>query len=218
MIAKGFKPVGWAAAVGAAALCCYMLSLNVAAERAELETIERQIIAARQDIRALQTELGTRGRLAQLEQWNADVLALSAPASNQFLPNAFQLASLMQPEPSVGDVEVRLASADATAPDAAVKTAVATTFEAPAEPPKPILRQASLVTTAEAPPLGQRKPMLVKAAALQGALAKPEPVKKAEAPAAAPKKRPLVDADLLAEISDAARDEKRNAGGGAGGR
>src|SRR5699024_2708276 len=73
MMARGFKPVGWVAAVAGAALCCYMLSLNVAAERAELARIERQIVVAKQDIRTLQTELGTRGRMAQLEQWNAEV-------------------------------------------------------------------------------------------------------------------------------------------------
>ena len=36
MIARGFKPVAWVAAIGTAALACYMLSLQVAAERAEL--------------------------------------------------------------------------------------------------------------------------------------------------------------------------------------
>ena len=36
MMARGFKPVGWVAGVAAAALGCYMLSLNVASERAEL--------------------------------------------------------------------------------------------------------------------------------------------------------------------------------------
>lgn len=218
MIARGFKPVGWAAGVGAAALCCYMLSLNVAAERAELERIERQIIAAKQDIRTLQTELGTRGRLTQLEQWNAEVLALSAPGSNQFLPNAFRLASFAQPERGSADViaDVRLASADAAAPDAAVKTAVATRFEPPAEEPQaPVLRRASLVTT-ETPGAEAGKPALVKAAAVREALSAPKPAVKKEA-SAPPKKQPLVDAGLLAEISDAARAE-RSGSGGAGGR
>jgi serine/threonine-protein kinase len=54
----GEETVGlaWVAAVGTAALGCYMLSLQVAAERAELANVERRIIAARQDIRALHTE------------------------------------------------------------------------------------------------------------------------------------------------------------------
>ena len=79
MIARGFKPVGWVAAVGAAALGCYMLSLRVAAERADLTGLQRRIVATQQQIRALETEVGTRGRLAQLEQWNDEVLALAPP-------------------------------------------------------------------------------------------------------------------------------------------
>ena len=85
MIARGFKSVVWVAAVGGAALGCYMLSLQVATERADLAKVEARIIATKQQIRSLQTELGTRGRLSQLEQWNADVLALSAPATGQYL-------------------------------------------------------------------------------------------------------------------------------------
>lgn len=92
MIARAFKPVVWVAAVAVPALGCYMLSLKVAAERSELANVETRIVAARQDIRTLQTELGTRGRLQQLEQWNADVLALAAPVSRQFLASDVSLA------------------------------------------------------------------------------------------------------------------------------
>ena len=44
MIARGFKPVVWVAAVGAAALGCYMLSLRVAAERADLTSLQHRIV------------------------------------------------------------------------------------------------------------------------------------------------------------------------------
>ena len=80
-----------------------MLSLNVAAERAELARIERQIVHAKQDIRTLQTELGTRGRLEQLEQWNAEVLALSAPSAAQFLESEVVLARFETREPTIED-------------------------------------------------------------------------------------------------------------------
>ena len=122
MMPRGFKPVGWVAAIGGAALSCYMLSLNVAAERAEVAKLERQILLARQDIRALQTELGTRGRLSQLEHWNAEVLALSAPTNAQFLDDAVTLARFDRRERTVEEkVRVQMASADtgATAPRAA---------------------------------------------------------------------------------------------------
>ena len=114
MIARGFKPVGWVAAVGGAALGCYMLSLNVAAERAELTKVERQIIMAKQDIRSLQTELGTRGRLSQLEHWNAEVLALSAPSSAQYLDDTLTLARFDQRVKTIEErAKVQMASAEA---------------------------------------------------------------------------------------------------------
>ena len=67
---RGFRSVGWVAAVGGAALSCYILSLQVATERSDLAKVEAKIISTKQQIRSLQTELGTRGRLTQLEQWN----------------------------------------------------------------------------------------------------------------------------------------------------
>ena len=75
-IATRFKTVSWSAVAGAAALGCYLVSLQVASERAKVADTERALLTAQQDIRALNTELGTRSRLVQLERWNADVLSL----------------------------------------------------------------------------------------------------------------------------------------------
>ena len=163
MMAPGFKPVGWVAAVATAALGCYMLSLNVAAERAELARVERQIVAAKQQIRALQTELGTRGRLAQLEQWNADVLALSAPTSAQFLDSELKLARFDRPVPSVEDrAPVRMASAETEAAPAPAPRVEAPLIQAaaPAETAVPgpeLVRRASLEVT-PAKPLDRVRP------------------------------------------------------------
>jgi hypothetical protein len=125
----GFKSVGWVAGVAVAALGCYMTSLKVAAERAELASIERRIVATHQNIRALQTELGTRGRLSQLERWNADVLALSAPVSGQYLESAMTLARFDVTQPTIADqAPVRMASAEtipSTRPQPAPQRAVA---------------------------------------------------------------------------------------------
>ena len=85
MIARGFRPVVWVFMIGIAVLGCYMLNLRVASERAELARLDRRIVATQQSIRTLQTEVGTRSRIPQLEEWNEDVLALSAPASTQYL-------------------------------------------------------------------------------------------------------------------------------------
>lgn len=112
MIVQSFRSVMWVGAVAAAAIGCYMVSLRVASERATLEDVETAILVARRDIRALDTELSTRGRLSQLERWNNDVLALTAPTEGQFLEGEVQLAGLAASVPQV-PAPVRLAAAPA---------------------------------------------------------------------------------------------------------
>lgn len=205
MIAQGFKPVGWVAAVAGAALGCYMLSLNVASERAELASLERKIIQAKQDIRTLQTELGTRGRLSQLEQWNAEVLALSAPTSAQFIENELVLARFDQRAKTIEDrsKDVQLASAATVAkPQARPALAVADFAAAAAAAEKTPLEKKSMVQRAalvvsQGEPAKADKP--VKAAASAAPAAAPKPKK-----AAAPKVAETIDSDSQA--------------GGAGGR
>lgn len=99
MIVQSFRSVLWVGAVAGAAISCYMVSLRVAAERAALERVETNILIAKRDIRSLDTELTTRGRLRQLERWNSDVLALTAPTEGQFLEGEVQLASLGRVDP-----------------------------------------------------------------------------------------------------------------------
>jgi hypothetical protein len=185
MMARGFKPVGWVAAVAGAALCCYMLSLNVAAERAELARIERQIVVAKQDIRTLQTELGTRGRMAQLEQWNAEVLALSAPKAAQFLESEIVLARFETRQPTFEErSKVRMAAADLPTPVPAPVLAPADYVAAAAvaeREPKPLVHRAAFVA-----PLAQ--PALQRAAVALKAEIKPQlpPAFEAKRPAVRP--------------------------------
>ncbi|HEY0012487.1 MAG TPA: hypothetical protein VGB79_06490 [Allosphingosinicella sp.] len=225
MSARSFKSVGWVAGVGAAALGCYMLSLQVAAERAELASVERRIVAAQQEIRGLQTELGTRGRLQQLEQWNSDVLALASPAAGQFVENEVVLARFETPQSDAlsGAATVRMASAEAaTAPAVSpaapaapaesrpqVRTAVA---EAPADSGRPVVRRASLTTSATPAP--------VPAPAARTAAARPATTRPAArtAPATAAAKAPapqrsasLLDERTTRAIGEAARSETRTA-------
>ena len=98
MSAHGFKSVFMVGAIASAALGCYLVSLRVASERAALESVENKIVLAQRDIRLLNTEIGTRGRLAQLERWNVKVIRLSAPSADQFVESSFQLATLGKPE------------------------------------------------------------------------------------------------------------------------
>ena len=99
MSARGFGSVLWAGAVAGAALGFYLVSLRVASERSALEDVETEIAMAQRDIRLLQTEIGTRGRLAQLERWNVRFIRLSAPTADQFVDGGFQLATLVKPTP-----------------------------------------------------------------------------------------------------------------------
>lgn len=95
---RSFRSLFMAATCATAALGCYLVSLRVASERASLEAVETRIVLAQREVRVLQTEIGTRGRLAQLERWNAKVLALSAPSADQFLSGSFELAKLARPD------------------------------------------------------------------------------------------------------------------------
>ena len=112
MSARGFGPVVWAGAVAGAALGFYLVSLRVASERSALEDVETEIAMTQRDIRLLQTEIGTRGRLAQLERWNVRFIRLSAPTADQFVDGGFQLATLVKPIPKTAiEAPVILAAA-----------------------------------------------------------------------------------------------------------
>lgn len=115
MSVRSFHSVYMAGAVAAAALSCYLVSLRVASERAALDGVETSIVQTQGDIRMLQTEIGTRGRLDQLEQWNASALSLSAPAATQFVEDSFQLAKLAAPDHHL-DVKAPVVMASAPAP------------------------------------------------------------------------------------------------------
>ena len=213
MIARSFKSVIWVATVGGAALCCYMVSLRVATERADLLKVEHQIIAAKREIRLLQTELGTRGRMTQLEDWNANVLALSAPTAAQFVHDDVTLARLERRDPTAGEWmgEVRMASAETGGAAAATpaqpateapKPRIAQAIAHPAPTPAhPALHQASYATAAKSPLAAEAKPEKAKPAAARTEVAHavaPEKKKAAHAPAAEPAKpaKPAADKKL----------------------
>ena len=117
MSARSFRPVISVAGIAVAALSCYLVSLRVASERAGLEEVENRIVLAQREIRTLQTEIGTRGRLEQLERWNVKVLALSAPKADQFVDGGYQLARLGRPSDEIDmTAPVVLAAAPRPAP------------------------------------------------------------------------------------------------------
>jgi len=157
MSSRSFRSVFMVASCAGAALGCYMVSLRVASERAQLEAVEGRIVLAQRDMRVLQTEIGTRGRLSQLERWNAGAFALAAPSADQFLKGGFELARLARPEHKVDlQAPVVLASAPAPAKSPALSEPATDDAGAPAASASPIalLHQASLkIETREVPAL-----------------------------------------------------------------
>ena len=207
MSTRSFGSLFMVASCAGAALGCYLVSLRVASERAALEDVETQIVSTQSDLRLLQTEIGTRGRLSQLERWNAGVFELSAPAATQFVPNGFELAKLAQPEREPDfHAPVVLAAAPAPPPQKP-QLGQPATDESGARVAAPIalLHQASLKTeTREVPakaavalperpaptsankPVTAAKPALPKSADKPGlAAAKPMPKKSVDKPAVA---------------------------------
>lgn len=153
MSARSFGSLFMVASCAGAALGCYLVSLRVASERAALENVETKIVSTQSELRIIQTEIGTRGRLSQLERWNA-AFALSAPAANQFVGGSFELAKLVQPEKQVDfQAPVVLASAPAPVPHKPLEQAETDDSAAPAAaPPNALLHEASLKTeTREVP-------------------------------------------------------------------
>lgn len=178
MSARSFRSVGWVAGVAATALGCYMVNLKVASERAALEDVETRIVLAERDIRLLQTEIGTRGRLAQLEKWNVKVLALSAPAANQFMDGSFQLATLMAPQKVLDpSAPVVLASAPTPEREPVLSSDAAVAAPAASSNPAQLLHTASL----KRPPAVATQPPARVAPAVKQAVETGKPVKVAKA-------------------------------------
>ncbi|QJU57823.1 hypothetical protein HL653_08500 [Sphingomonas sp. AP4-R1] len=152
MIAQRFRSIGWVACCAGAALCCYLASQSVAAERASLARVDREIASTSSDIRRLNTEIAARGRMGQIERWNTEVLALQAPAPGQFVADEVQLASLAGGKglPLDQDVMATKGAVRTVAyqPDAApAATAAPTPVSAEAAPAvhQPMLRPATFV-------------------------------------------------------------------------
>ncbi|MDT8757280.1 hypothetical protein MZO42_01090 [Sphingomonas psychrotolerans] len=90
----GFKGLGWFLCGAIVAPACYLVNSHGAAEQAKLNATRLAIVQAQRDIRGLETEFNTRANMAQLERWNGEVLALAAPAPQQYLASETALASL----------------------------------------------------------------------------------------------------------------------------
>ncbi|MGN6271025.1 MAG: hypothetical protein ACTHM0_14160 [Sphingomonas sp.] len=206
------KGLGWLAIAVIVALGFYLVSLQVSVERKKLEHVNRQIAEAEDDIRSLQTEFSTRANLAQLERWNGDVLALTAPTAAQYMANGQQLASLGGEMP--GGAQVQMASlviptlpVIATPTDDAAPAADAT----PVKPSAPVVMAAAKpaptpakVEVASARPAADPLAAIVKAAAAHPARAT---TSRAKAEAVAMLDRKLLSDSTLGDLMSRARAE-----------
>jgi hypothetical protein len=205
MSTRSFGSLLMVASCAGAALGCYLVSLRVASERAALENVETRIVLAQRDMRMIQTEIGTRGRLSQLERWNAGAFSLSAPAATQFLEGSFELAKLTQPEHQVDfKAPVVLASAPAPAPATPLGQPQSVEAAAPALAPSAMLHEASLKTeTREVPARAvadQPRSAAMKSADRPVTAAKPAPVKSADMPGLAAAKSKQANAAVHSEV------------------
>lgn len=212
------KGLGWLAIAVIVALGFYLVSLQVSVERKKLEHVNRQIAAAEDDIRSLQTEFQTRANLAQLERWNGDVLALTAPTAAQYMQSGQALAALGSSD-MPGGAEVQMASlviptlpVALPPPDAApaldqasaarqpVMAAAATSAPATAAPAR------AKVEVASAKPATDRLAAIVKAAAAQPP--RTSVASRAKAEAVAMLDRKLLSDATLGDLVSRARIER----------
>jgi hypothetical protein len=203
MIARRLRPIGWVAGVAGAALSFYLVSLQVAAERTALEGVEHRIAVTHRDIRQLETEFSARASLRQLEAYNNEVLALSAPKVGQYLTSDVQLASYSPAEGS-----------DIGKPAASTALASAEAAPAPANRPtfKPAVVQdtrtdgAPVIPAVKTPPLIQTVAMIEP---VQAPASKPRPKPAAKVPVV--QKVALLDDASMTEIARTAAKEAKKA-------
>lgn len=200
MAAYRLRGLGWFASCAGIVLGFYLVSLQVAHERNKLTALNGRIRVAERDIRALETEFDTRANLQQLERWNGDILALSAPVAGQFVTDQAQLASIRFDRglPLGGEGEMKTAalvvpSSPAFAAEPAVVPAAAAQVTAPVQ-----LAKAENAGTGAAAHAVARAPVAAGAPRVASAV-RPAPV---------PAQRvAMLDTNLLADLGERARAE-----------
>lgn len=96
LAAKRFENVAWVALVFCVAILLYPLWLGVGAVRSDIVETDLKILATRERIRYLETEIETRANPQHLEDWNAMEFGYRPPSAEQFLAGERALAGLSQ--------------------------------------------------------------------------------------------------------------------------
>ncbi|PAX08714.1 hypothetical protein [Sphingomonas lenta] len=190
MAAYRLRGLGWFASCAGIVLSFYLVSLQVAGERNKLEALNGRIRAAERDIRALETEFDTRANLQQLEKWNGDILALSAPVAGQFVADERQLASALYRVPAMPGGEGEMKTAALVVPSLPVA-------------PEPMMETAKAPAGAGAVAHAVARAPVTSNGAVAAAAAPP-----AARPASARLQRvAMIDGNLLADLGARARAE-----------
>ena len=204
MLGLAGKSLGWFLAGVAVALGFLLVPLQVAAERKRLDRTAADIVRAKRDIRALETEFDTRANLAQLDKWNAETLGLVAPAADQFVADESALASI---EPTQRGTAPQMASFVPAAPAAVamsqqpvIQPAVATAL-APAAP-RAAAAAAAAPTQRVAPVSGAVAAPVARTAMASVSRERPRA-------AVALLDRALLDDSVIGDLRSSARAEKR---------
>lgn len=197
MIAQRFRALGWAAGIAVASTGLYLISLQVAAERAKLEAVDSRINAAHRDMQRLKTELSTRASYRQLEKWNDEDLAMAAPSAAQYFKSETQLASL-SPDSLAPSTEALVPRAQLAA--ATAKVGAPTTAAPVAEPVAPQIRHANFVPAASTIAVGA-KAQRISAVVSTDISAKPQRI--------AAVARPALDKGFLGDLTKEAAKERR---------
>lgn len=205
MLGLAGKSLGWFLAGVAVALGFLLVPLQVAAERKKLDRTAAEILRAKRDIRALETEFDTRANLAQLDKWNAETLGLVAPAADQFVADESALASI---EPTQRGTVPQMASFVPAAPAAVamsqqpvIQPAVATTVATAAAPTAP---RAAAPATRTAPAPVARAVAAPVARTAMASVSRERP-----RAAVALLDRALLDDSVIGDLRASARTEKR---------
>ena len=200
MSTRRLRPIGWVAGVAGAALGFYLVSLQVAAERTALEGVEHRIAVTHRQIRQLETEFSARASLRQLEAYNNEVLALSAPKVGQYVSSGVQLASYSPAEG--GDIGKPAGSTALASAEAAPAPANRPTF-------KPAVVQDSRSDGAPVIPAIKTPPLIQAVAfeSLPAPASKPRTKPAAKVPVV--QKVALLDDSSMTEITRAAAKEAK---------
>lgn len=196
MLGYAWKTMGWFLAGVAVALGFLLVPLQVAAERKKLDHTVADIVQARRDIRALETEFETRANLAQLDQWNNDTLRLVAPGAGQFVADEAALAAINVRQQGGADIQT---ASFVPAPPMSESLAQAAQAQVAMIVPEPHVQPAVAVKTKAAPTL---------AAAV--AKVKDIGVKRVKVQAVAMLDRKLLSDSTVGDLLSSARREARS--------